>query len=227
MTQPHITFRVAVLGDSKTGKTSLLRRVCTGEYLSERAYVPTREPQMSWFTMRMRSAAGEERELRFSLWEFSAATTSWEGCQHMDAALVVSRTVTAGVDQQAWCANRAAGVERWARAFRLACGGSFPTEPVYAVFTRAKQRTWLTPDLDGLRVKQGLIGASVACPRSHEGIYDPFVAIARALLDDETLTATELLPVAPPVVSLEPWQLRRYAMMLAAEDRKVARVSVS
>jgi GTPase SAR1 family protein len=227
MTQPHITFRVAVLGDSKTGKTSLLRRVCTGEYPSARSYVPTREPETDWFAMHVRSAAGVEQELRFSLWELAATTTEWTCCQHMDAAVVCSRVVSPGVDQDIWSANRAAGVERWVRAFRKACGGSFPTEPIYAVFTRTKQQAWLTPDLDELRVKQGLVGASVACPRSYEGTQEPFLAIARTLLEDDTLTVVEMPAVAPPVVSLEPWQLRRYAMMLAAEDRKVARVSVS
>lgn len=174
-------FKIAVVGDAAVGKTSLVKRIVTGEYKTP--HYPTLGVERTLYTMYTTRV-----RVSFDIRD-CARWCSSEFFRDSDAAIAVF-----ALDSLASYTN----VANYISLARSECGdipvvvcGNKADSPNYEVDTR------------NISIPANSVYLTVSA-RNWTGLSDIFLVLARQLLGDTELRAVEAPAVEPPIVTLPP-----------------------
>ena len=199
-TQKLNTYKVVLLGDGYSGKTTLVLRLINGEFRTK--YVATMGVEVHPFRFQVCSGTTKEvQRICFNLWD-TAGQEKYGGLREgyyigADAAIVCT---PAGSDPY----QRMTSISRWVADFRRVC----PRAPIILVTTKLDEHTNTTT-----AVQRGVQRHIRTSSRTCYCIYDPFLAIAKLLLKAETLYLGEN-PEQVPETTLSLEALKEYEAQL-------------
>jgi GTP-binding nuclear protein Ran len=189
---PMPTFKVVLVGDGPTGKTTYTRRLVAGEIPA--SYVPTLGVEVHPFRICVRGADGVRRPVCFNLWD-TAGQERYGGLKdgyfiQASAALVFANPRRSGADAVKNVKTHIRDVYRVS-----------PNALYYVVHSRLNQG----PEAERLTLATtaSVVGESTICSRTNHNLLTPFLELARVLLGDPTLQVVDYDPVTPPVVRKE------------------------
>ena len=188
------TYKIVLLGNGDSGKTTLVRRLLTGEY--QKLYEPTLGVEVHPFRFCVVSGStGMVSNVCFNLWDtagqekYADLGAGYYLCA--DAAIICS---SATLHKK----ERLDDISKWVTRFQNVCDDV----PIILASTKVDIFISTLTQAPPLITKHILTSART-CYRFSE----PFLALAKILLDDNTLYIGESPARSPPVVKIPRWTL--------------------
>lgn len=184
------TFKIALVGDGGVGKTTLIKRLRTGEF--EKKYIATLGVEVHPLRFSIRGDTAGEREVCFNMWD-TAGQEKFGGLR--DGYYIQSNAAIAMFDRTSNVTFR--NVTKWMEDLHRVC----PNAPIIMVGNKMDCEVKVNSDeitvlLNKASIKQ--LGVAKYYDMSAKNNYNfdkPLLAIARQLLDDNTIQFVERAPI--------------------------------
>ena len=168
------TYKVLLLGEANSGKTTLVRRLLRGEF--SYSYQPTLGASVNPLRFRVVSGTTNQvHDISLVLWDIAGEEKTrglGEGYYFGADAAIICSAPDPNTSQQT------KSISKWVTDFSRVC----PNIPIILVSTKTDMCTNSVKEVPRC-IRRHILVSSLTCYR----IYDPFLTVAKVLLKDESL----------------------------------------
>ena len=189
-------YKVVIVGDAKSGKTTFVTRMLVGEY--EKQYNATVGAQVRPYTIyTLASGSSTAVPMNFQLWDCGGDE---ENAGLDEGYYVGAHAMIVFVDSALSASERAANMKKWVSAVQLIAGKI----PVFVAVSKwdSKNEGAFTSKRHATWRQSSSVGMSAISSYSCFGVERPFFQLARSLSGDSGLVITESPACAPPMATI-------------------------
>ena len=209
MNNENKTFKVVLVGEAQSGKTTFLRRHLTGEYTKN--YVPTLGVEVhpltfntnrGFITFNCWGCAGDEKFKGLGEGYYIGADAALVFFDSNNPNKTTWRNITTHTREVLWVIGQ--------------------TKPIVYCATKVEDVAVAatSPQLGEFFSRLSPVPRFLISSKSNYHYELPFLTLARKLLNDESVVFTEMPAKAPPEVVIDPVKMAEYAKHLDKGTRK-------